>query len=296
MSVSSPAPDPIWEKMVGGDLSQAEILFKRHREELFRFTCGQLGARRRSAQSDADDIVQECFTRMLQLAQRLCLLHQHINTPALLAQLLAECTSPGSSHTPEKLSDLARWIKRILGDQFPKLLAARRPEDFQSALLHEYTRRTQQFPIRTWLFAAAKTQMIDGIRAGSRTEHWTDDFDPPASSLPEQTTAPGSHRDGLAHCLPKLSAEDRSLLQIRFSGLDSTCLLQELNSAAMDDPHESADVNPAEALRRKTRLKNKTYAEVAASTGLTAGALGKRMRKLYDQLRSCIERHLGGVA
>lgn len=121
MSVSSPAPDPIWEKMVGGDLSQAEILFKRHREELFRFTCGQLGARRRSAQSDADDIVQECFTRMLQLAQRLCLLHQHIHTPALLTQLLAECTSPGSSHTPSKLSDLARWIKRILGDQFPKL-------------------------------------------------------------------------------------------------------------------------------------------------------------------------------
>jgi hypothetical protein len=120
-SVSSPAPDAIWEKMVGGDLSQAEILFKRHREKLFRFTCGQLGARRRSAQSDADDIVQECFTRLLQLAQRLCLLHQHINTPALLTQLLAECTSPGSSHTPAKLSDLARWIKRILGDQFPKL-------------------------------------------------------------------------------------------------------------------------------------------------------------------------------
>lgn len=296
MSDSLPTHDTIWEEMVRGDQSRAEILFRRHSVELLRFAASRVGARRGAMRSEPDDIVQECFACMLQLSQRLRLLHQQISSPDLLTQLLAELTRLNSPEPADDPSDLALWLTRILKHQLRPLLAAGSADTFRSVLLQEYTKRTEDFPLRAWLFAAAKSKLSDGFRASRQTAVWDDDFDPPAAPLPDDTAESDDRRAGLAHCLPKLTDEDRSLLQIRFSGLDSDCLLQQLESATHDQRHAPVDTGPAEALRHATRLRNMTYAQIAAKHGLTEGAVGKRMRELYSKLKSCIERHLGGVA
>ena len=111
MSVSVANQDPIWEQMVRGDQSQADILFHRHERELETFIKTQLRKFRRP-ESEWEDIAQECRLRILTLAQRLSLLHQHINTPALLTQLLAEFMERRDSAAPTQLSDLAGTPQR----------------------------------------------------------------------------------------------------------------------------------------------------------------------------------------
>jgi len=295
MSLSDANQDPIWEQMVRGDQSQSDILFHRHERKLETFIKTQLRKFYRP-ESDWEDIWQECQLRILTLAQRLSLLHQHINTPALLIQLLAEFTERRDSAAPRQLSDLAGWLKRILKDQLPPLLATGSADAFRSALLHEHTARTMNFNAVGLLVAAVKTQLVDGYRASRRTERWADDFDPPDRSLPDDTSEDARRLSSLDHCLQKLSDDDRSLVEIRLSGLDADSLTQELESAAHDAEQETADTDPAESLRRKTRRKNITYAELAARMGLSEGAFGKRLRKLLQQLKSCIQRQAGGVA
>jgi DNA-directed RNA polymerase specialized sigma24 family protein len=226
MSDSLPTHDTIWEEMVRCDQSRAEILFRRHSPELLRFATSRVGARRGAIRSEPDDIVQECFACMLQLSQPLRLLHQQISSPDLLTQLLAEVTRLNSPEPADAHSDLALWLTRILKHQLRPLLAADSVDAFRSVLLQEYTKRTEEFPLRAWLFAAAKSKLSDGFRASRQTAVWDDDFDPPAAPLPAATAESDDRHAGLAHCLPKLSDEDRSLLQIRFSGLNSDCLLQ----------------------------------------------------------------------
>ena len=295
MSVSVANQDPFWEQMVRGDQSQADILFHRHERELETFIKTQLRKFRRP-ESEWEDIAQECRLRILTLAQRLSLLHQHINTPALLTQLLAEFTELRDSAAPTQLSDLAGWLKRILKDQLPPLLATGSADTFRSALLQVHTARTRNFNAGGLLFAAVRSQLVDGYRASRHTERWADDFDPPAPAQRDHSTESASLSSGLAYCLQKLNDDDRSLVQIYYSGLDADCLMQELESAAHDAEQETADADPAERLRRKTRRKNITYAELAAGMGLSEGAFGKRFRKLLQQLKSCIQGQLGGVA
>lgn len=295
MSVSGANQDPIWEQMVRGDQSQADSLFHRYERKLETFIKTQLRKFRRP-ESEWEDIAQECRLRILTLAQRLSLLHQHINTPALLTQLLAEFTEHTDSAAPTQLSDLAGWLKRILKDQLPPLLATGSADAFRSALLQVHNARTRNFNAGGLLFAAVTSQLVDGYRASRRTERWADDFDPPDPAQRNHSTESTSRLSGLAHCLQKLNDDDRSLVEIRFSGLDADSLTQELESAAHDAEQETADADPAESLRRETRRKNITYAELAAGMRLTEGAFGKRFRKLLQQLKSCIEGQLGGVA
>lgn len=293
MSDSAATEDPIWELMVGGDLSRAEELFQKHRRELLAFTSAQLGTSRSSSHTGPEDIVQECFVRLLHLARRLQILNQCVQNPALVEQLRQELIAGNRS---PRLSDLAGWLKRIIkqdpsNSPHPTASAAA----LTSALSAEYAKRTRNFQIRAWLFEAARTQIMDRLRSSRRTQAWEDDFDPPALPLSEESHESGGRLPALAHCLQELSEDNRCLLQIRFSSLDPGSLRQVVEGTTAEVRDHVIDASPAEALLQKTRRKNVTYVQLAARLGLSGSALGKRIRKLYEQLKSCIERRSGGV-
>jgi RNA polymerase sigma factor (sigma-70 family) len=293
MSVSAAPEDRLWELMVAGDLSRAEELFQKHRRELLAYTSTQLGASGRSSHTGPEDIVQECFVRLLHLARRLQQLHQCVQNPELVELLRQELIANNRS---SNLSDLAGWLKRIIKqDPSNSRHATASVAALGSALSAEYAKRTQNFQIRAWLFAAAKTQITDTHRSSRRTQAWEDDFDPPALPLSEESHESGSRLPALADCLQELSEDNRCLLQIRFSSLDPDSLRQVVDGISAEVRDDVSDASPAEALLQQTRRKNFTYAQLAARLGLSDGALGKRMRKLYEQLKSCIERRSGGV-